>query len=57
MILGIDATNLRLGGGITHIAELLRSVDVREYGIPKVIIWGGIEILESIKNQSCLRML
>jgi glycosyltransferase involved in cell wall biosynthesis len=36
---GIDATNLRQGGGITHIVEILRNFDIQDSPIQQVTIW------------------
>ena len=41
MRLGIDASNIRAGGGVTHLVELLRAVDRLAYGFSQVIVWGG----------------
>jgi len=37
--IGIDATNLRQGGGITHITEILRNFDIQDSPIQQVTIW------------------
>ncbi len=57
MILGIDATNLRLGGGVTHIVELLNALDITKYNISKVIIWGGKDLLGRIENFSWIQKI
>lgn len=54
MILGIDASNLRDGGGVTHIAELLNACNPAEHGFSKVIIWGGSKTLNRIAEQPWL---
>ena len=41
MILGIDASNLRDGGGVTHLVELLRAAVPLAYGFSQVVIWGA----------------
>lgn len=41
MILGIDASNIKHGGGITHLAELLEHANPSNYGFKKVIVYGG----------------
>ncbi len=41
MRLGIDASNLRVGGGVTHLVEVLRSSQPMAYGIDAVTVWGG----------------
>jgi len=38
MKLGIDVSNIRAGGGLTHIVELLGCVDPSKYGFEKVIV-------------------
>ena len=45
MILGIDASNLRGGGGLTHISELLRIADPALYGFSRITVWGGKQTL------------
>lgn len=40
MRLGIDASNLRAGGGITHLVGLLREANPLEHGIGSIIVWG-----------------
>ena len=41
MRLGIDASNLREGGGITHLSELLRAATPAQHGIDRVVVWAG----------------
>ena len=38
MRLGIDAANLRAGGGVTHLREILQVLDPDQYDIDKIII-------------------
>lgn len=47
-ILGIDASNIRSGGGITHLVELLRVADPRVHGFKKIIIWAPKHTLQKI---------
>jgi glycosyltransferase involved in cell wall biosynthesis len=54
MRLGIDASNLRVGGGITHIVELLRASDPGRHGFVRVNVWGGAEVLDQIENRHWL---
>lgn len=39
MHLGIDASNLRLGGGVTHLSRLLSSANLQSLGIDRVSVW------------------
>ncbi|MBA2527333.1 MAG: glycosyltransferase family 4 protein [Pyrinomonadaceae bacterium] len=48
MRLGIDASNLRAGGGVTHLVELLHAARPQEHGIRRVIIWAGQNTLKEI---------
>lgn len=54
MILGIDAFNLREGGGLTHLIELLDAADPCARGFEKVIVWGGSVTLMKIDNRDWL---
>ncbi len=51
---GVDASNLRLGGGITHLVELLRAAEPEKHGISRVIVWGGKTTLEKIDERPWL---
>ena len=41
LTLGIDASNIRAGGGVTHLAELLRAAVPAEHGFDEVIVWSN----------------
>jgi glycosyltransferase involved in cell wall biosynthesis len=41
MHVGIDASNLRAGGGVTHLVELLRAAEPGRHGIRRVTVWSG----------------
>lgn len=44
--IGIDATNLRRGGGRTHLIELLREADPVRDRFETVIVWGSRQTLD-----------
>jgi glycosyltransferase involved in cell wall biosynthesis len=46
--LGIEASNLRRGGGITHLREILRAADPRDFGFDEVIVWSGKATLDAL---------
>jgi len=46
LTIGIDATNLRGGGGVTHLIELLRAAQSTSHGIERVVVWGGTPTLK-----------
>ncbi len=54
MILGIDASNLRYGGGVTHLVELLSVATPEAHGFSRVIVWGGRETLDRLPKHSWL---
>jgi glycosyltransferase involved in cell wall biosynthesis len=52
--LAIDASNIRIGGGITHLVEILRAVDPSAYGFEKVRVWGRVSTLDQIEDRDWL---
>ncbi len=54
MRLGIEASNLRAGGGITHLAELLRAAQPERHGFSQVIVWAGAGTLRSLPERAWL---
>ena len=50
MVLGIDASNIKAGGGFTHLKELLTFAEPSKYGFKKVIVYGGTQIKKLPKN-------
>jgi hypothetical protein len=52
MILGIDASNIRGGGGVTHLVELLKAANPIQYGFEKVYVWSGKYTLDKIENRN-----
>ena len=49
MIIGIDASNIRAGGGVTHLDELLRAADPEAHGFSQVIVWSGSATLDRMR--------
>ncbi|RHX78253.1 glycosyltransferase family 4 protein [Leptospira yasudae] len=54
MILGIDASNIRGGGGVTHLVELLGAAKPDRFGFDKVFVWAGTNTLNKIENKPWL---
>jgi len=48
MRLGVDASNLRDGGGVTHLAGVLAAADPPAHGISRVVVWGSKTTLERL---------
>jgi glycosyltransferase involved in cell wall biosynthesis len=55
MRIGVDASNIRSGGGVTHLVELLHAAQPQEYGFDQVIVWGGSSTLSRLEERSWLR--
>jgi len=53
-VLGIDASNIRAGGGVTHLVEVLKRVDPKVYGFHRIIIWSNRETLQKINERDFL---
>ena len=53
-ILGIDASNLRRGGGRTHLIELLKHANPSKHGFLKIIVWGSKETLNLLHEKKWL---
>ncbi|UGS24174.1 glycosyltransferase family 4 protein [Flavobacterium channae] len=50
MILGIDATNIRTGGGLTHLKEVLSNATPKQFGFEIVVIWSSQATLDKLPN-------
>ena len=54
MRLGIDATNIRSGGGVTHLVELLRAAQPAQHGFGQVIVWSARATLGRMEERPWL---
>ena len=54
MRIGIDASNLRGGGGITHLVALLSHVDVADAEFERVVVWGARDVLRRLPERCWL---
>jgi glycosyltransferase involved in cell wall biosynthesis len=52
MVIGIDASNLSRGGGLTHLIELISELDPNKHNFKKIIIWSHKSTLNLIKEES-----
>lgn len=57
LVIGIDGTNLRQGGGITHLVELLRVAKPEQDGIAKVVVWSNTATLSAIEERPWLKKI
>lgn len=54
MKVGIDASNIRAGGGVTHLVEILRIFNPAQSETSSVVVWGGRTTLDYIDDQHWL---
>lgn len=54
MKLIIDASNLRAGGGIVHLKNILKSSNPQTHGFRQIIVYGGQFTLTSLPNRDWL---
>lgn len=54
MIIGIDASNIRVGGGLNHLVETLRVATPRRYGVNEIVVWSGRATLDRIAGRPWL---
>ena len=54
LVVGIDATNLRQGGGVTHLVELLRVAEPARHSVVKIVVWGDGKTLDALEDRSWL---
>lgn len=54
---GVDATNLRRGGGVTHIVELLSALDGKPSGVNKVIVFCGSQLAKKLPNKNWIDII
>ena len=55
--IGVDATNIRIGGGITHLLELFNAIDaigIEVLKIKQVCIWASESTLQALPDKSWL---
>ena len=56
MIVGIDASNLRAGGGVTHLREILGAADPARHGFREVVVWAGSSTAMQLPARDWLRV-
>lgn len=58
MIVGIDASNIRLGGGLTHLSCLLDVVrSYADNGQRRVVVWGGKRSIERLTGSKVVELI
>ena len=51
MIIGIDASNIKEGGGVTHLVNLLNVSKPKKHNFKKIIVWCNRQIYPFIPNK------
>jgi predicted dehydrogenase/glycosyltransferase involved in cell wall biosynthesis len=54
MRLCIDASNIRSGGGLTHLIEVLRNADPAAHGFDQVFVWASRATLDALEERPWL---
>lgn len=54
MKLGIDASNIRTGGGLRHLVELISHANIAESGFNEAIIWASQKTLDQLPDREWL---
>jgi len=52
MIVGIDASNIQNGGGVTHLLELLNKSDPKKHEFDFIVVWSNKSILNLINDNT-----
>ena len=53
--IAIDASNISIGGGLTHLIELLNVANPRHHGFIKIVVWASSFTLSQIKECSWIK--
>ncbi|HXV35653.1 MAG TPA: glycosyltransferase [Myxococcota bacterium] len=54
MIVGIDASNVRIGGSVTHLVNVLANVAPERFGVSRIIVWGNRKTLTQLADRAWL---
>jgi glycosyltransferase involved in cell wall biosynthesis len=54
MIIGVDASNVRAGGGLTHLTKMLEAARPEAHGVREVIVWSGRKTLDLLPRRRWL---
>ena len=55
--IGIDASNIRMGGGVTHLLELLSAIDPKQMQVSHVYIWASEKTLSALPQASWIKKI
>lgn len=57
VIVGIDCSNVRSGGGLTYLVELLTALDLDKHAISRIVLWGGAQTIEKLPDRPWLELV
>lgn len=57
MRVGIDASNIREGGGVTHLTELLKAAQLQADEISRIVVWAGKNTIQKIETKPWLEVI
>ena len=54
IVVGVDASNLLEGGGVTHILEVLSIANPESQGVARVVVWGDVSLVDKLPARAWL---
>ena len=54
MRIGIDATNIKVGGGLRHLIEVINNVNPDEKILHEIVLWSSLNVLNEVRNEKWL---
>jgi len=57
MFIGIDASNIRAGGGVIHLVHILTDGDPTRHDIQTVYVWANCDTARKLPDRSWLRVI
>ena len=55
MIVAVDGSNIRAGGGLTHLTQLINHLDPASQGLSELVVFGGSGLLAKIPEKSWIK--
>ena len=54
MRIAIDATNIKVGGGLRHLIEIINCVNNHNKNFHEIVLWASLSVLNEVKNEKWL---
>lgn len=55
MKIGIDASNINDGGGVTHLTQIINNFEIKKSKLNQIIIWGNKKTLSKINKKKYIK--